>query len=547
MAVPAHDERDFEFANAMNLDIVPVVMPTDPWLSEHRSGSLNAPTDNPVELRKAYLVDPGANFTEAYCETGVAVNSDNYDGLETPAFKEKITEDLDQLGLGQRAVNYKLRDWLFSRQRYWGEPFPLVHCEHCGTVGLPEDQLPLLLPEMDDFTPASSDDPKAPPQPPLGKATDWVNTTCPSCGGRAKRELNTMPQWAGSCWYYLRYLDPENDSKMVDPKSEKYWMGTSETNPLGGVDLYVGGAEHAVLHLLYARFWHKVLYDLGHVSSPEPFYRLFNQGMITSFTYRDSRGVSLPHDQVDTSGDKPVSRETGEELKVTIEKMSKSLRNVVNPDDVIEQYGADTFRLYEMFMGPLDASKPWNTRDVPGVHRFLQRVWRMVAGSEDHPSLVTETEDPDLERSLHKLIRKVGEDYRAMKLNTAIAAMMEFVNAAYKTGGVSMSQARRFVLLLAPLAPHICEELWQMLGGDGSLAHEPWPQYDESMIVEDTVELPVQVNGKLRSRISAPADADQNTVAVLALEDEKVRAAIGDKTVVKQIVVPGRLVNLVVK
>jgi leucyl-tRNA synthetase len=356
-----------------------------------------------------------------------------------------------------------------------------------------------------------------------------------------------MPQWAGSCWYYLRYLDPGNDAKMVDPKIEKYWMGTSETNPLGGVDLYVGGAEHAVLHLLYARFWHKVLYDLGHVSSPEPFYRLFNQGMITSFTYRDSRGVSLPHDQVDTSGDKPVSRETGEELKVTIEKMSKSLRNVVNPDDVIDQYGADTFRLYEMFMGPLDASKPWNTRDVPGVHRFLQRVWRMVAGSEDHPSLVTETEDPDLERSLHRLLCKVGEDYRTMKLNTAIAAMMEFVNAVYKAGGVSTSQAKRFVLLLAPLAPHICEELWQMLGGDGSLAHEPWPEYDESMIVEDTVELPVQVNGKLRSRISAPADADRDTVAGLALEDEKVQAAIGDKTVVKQIVVPGRLVNLVVK
>ena len=519
MAVPAHDTRDYEFAEMFDLPIVQVVQPPEG-----------------VEWR-------------GYVDDGVAVHSDRYDGLPTAEFMKQITADLEAAGLGRQAVNYKLRDWLFSRQRYWGEPFPIVHCESCGPVALNADQLPLELPEMDDFTPQASDDPDTPPAPPLGKAGDWAQTTCPSCNQPARRELNTMPQWAGSCWYYLRFLDPKNDKTFCDPAVETYWMGPDEKNPVGGVDLYVGGAEHAVLHLLYARFWHKVLYDLGHVSSPEPFYKLFNQGMIRSFAYRDRRGVYLGYEDVDTSGDQPRHRKTGEVLSESVEKMSKSLKNVVNPDEVIAEYGADTFRLYEMFMGPLEASKPWNTRDVPGVHRFLQRVWRMLAGhaENNHSDLLSDQAPQEVERALHKLIKKAGEDIEVMKFNTAIAAMMEFVNIVFKAGAISANQAERFVLVLAPFAPHIAEELWQQLGHNESLAYETWPRYDEAMIVEDTVELAVQVNGKVRGRIAVPADATQEQTLTAALADEKVAAAVGDMKIVKKIVVPGRLVNLVIK
>jgi len=537
MAVPAHDTRDFEFAQKFDLPIIQVVAPPE-----------------------------GIDW-HGYVGDGIAVNSGKYDGLTTEQFKEKITADLEADGAGRAAVNYKLRDWLFSRQRYWGEPFPIVHCDKCGAVPLPEDQLPLQLPEMDDFTPAASDDPAAPPAPPLGKATDWVNTTCPACDGPAKRELNTMPQWAGSCWYYLRYLDPKNDKRFVDADVEKYWMkptgplpggrGSQEStirNPqsaIGGVDLYVGGAEHAVLHLLYARFWHKVLYDLGYVSTPEPFAKLFNQGMIRSFAYRDSRSVCIPYEDVDISGEKPCHKKTGEVLSESVEKMSKSLKNVVNPDEVIATYGADTFRLYEMFMGPLEASKPWNTRDVPGASRFLQRVWRMIVGDEDQKSLLAggkgAAAGEAVERALHKLIKKVGDDVEAMKFNTAIAAMMEFVNTVFKAGSISADQAGRFVLLLAPFAPHIAEELWRRLGHDKSLAGEPWPEYDESMFAQDTVTLAVQVNGKMRGRITVPADASQDACVEAALAEPKVAAAVEGKTIVKKIIVPRRLVNLVVK
>ncbi len=516
MAVPAHDTRDLEFARAFDLPVVQVV---DPASDEDWQG---------------------------FTGKGQAVNSGKYDGMPTDKFKQKITEDLQEAGLGRGAINYKLRDWLFSRQRYWGEPFPILHCPDCGTVGVREDDLPVTLPEMDDFSPASGEDPDAPPKPPLGKATDWVKAPCPHCGAQARRELNTMPQWAGSCWYYLRYLDPRNDEQFCSPEVQKYWMGSGDDAT--GVDLYVGGAEHAVLHLLYARFWHKVLYDLGWVSTPEPFGELFNQGMIRSFAYRDKRGVYLSYDQVETSGEKPVHAETGEEVTESIEKMSKSLKNVVNPDEVIQQYGADTFRLYEMFMGPLEASKPWNTQDVPGVYRFLQRVWRMVAGSEDQQPMVSEKEpEEELERALHKLIRKVGEDIEAMKFNTAIAAMMEFVNQAFKTGHISPDQAKRFVLLLAPFAPHISEELWERLGGSESLSHAPWPEYDESMTLDETVELPVQVNGKVRGRIQVPADADQSTILAAAKAEPNVAGQLEGKSILKEIVVPGRLVNLVVK
>ena len=517
MAVPAHDTRDLEFAQAFDLPIVQVVQPPD-----------------------------GEDW-RGYTGEGVAVNSGEYDGLATAEFKRRITADLASKGRGREAVNYKLRDWLFSRQRYWGEPFPIIHCDSCGTVPLPEDHLPLTLPEMDDFSPAASDDPDAPPRPPLGKAIDWAVARCPQCGNGARRELNTMPQWAGSCWYYLRYLDPTNEQRFCDPQVEQYWMAPTETNPAGGVDLYVGGAEHAVLHLLYARFWHKVLYDLGHVSTPEPFGKLFNQGMIRSFAYRDPRGMPVGYEKVDTSGPRPVHAETGEELTETVEKMSKSLKNVVNPDEVIAQYGADTFRLYEMFMGPLDASKPWNTQDVPGVHRFLQRCWRMVVGDEDQQPLLAEgPAEEALETELHKLVKKVGEDIRAMKFNTAIAAMMEFVNAAYKTGAISTDQAERFVCVLAPFAPHLAEELWQQLGHGQSLAFEAFPDYDESKVLAEQVELAVQVNGKMRAKVQVPADADAQQVLAAAKAEPKVSQAIEGKKIVKQIVVPGRLVNLVV-
>jgi leucyl-tRNA synthetase len=478
----------------------------------------------------------------AYIESGLL------DGLSPSEGKTAMIAHLEAEGLGKGAVNYKLRDWLFSRQRYWGEPFPIIHCDGCGTVTVPEDQLPLELPPMEDFSPVMSDDPNTPPTPPLAKVTDWVKTTCPTCGGPAQRELNTMPQWAGSCWYYLRYLDPTNPDRFCDETVERYWMAPSDRNPAGGVDLYVGGAEHAVLHLLYARFWHKVLFDLGHVSTPEPFGKLFNQGMIRSFAYRDERGVYIGYDDVDLSGDHPVHRETGERLSQNVEKMSKSLKNVVNPDEVIAEYGADTFRLYEMFMGPLEASKPWNTQDVPGVFRFLQRVWRMVAGDEDMASLVgDQPANEDLERQLHKLIQKVGDDIEAMKFNTAIAAMMEFVNAAFKISSITVDQALRFILLLSPFAPHLAEELWQGLGGEATLAYEPWPTYDEAMLASESVELPVQINGKVRSRIAVPTDADQEAILAIALADEKIADLLAGKNVIKKIVVPGRLVNLVAK
>ncbi|HDZ20760.1 hypothetical protein LCGC14_0525220 [marine sediment metagenome] len=518
MAVPAHDTRDLEFAEQFHLPIVQVVEPPE-----------------------------GVDW-RGYVGDGIAISSGRFDGLATEEFKAKITEWLEEQGLGKGAVNYKLRDWLFSRQRYWGEPFPIIHCPQCGLVGVPEDQLPLELPEMEDFRPAISDDPDAPPAPPLGKATDWLATTCPTCGGPATRELNAMPQWAGSCWYYLRYLDPGNSQRFCDSDVERYWMAPSDANPSGGVDLYVGGAEHAVLHLLYARFWHKVLFDLGHASTVEPFGKLFNQGMIRSFAYRDQRGVYVGYDDVDLTGDSPRHRETGETLSESVEKMSKSLKNVVNPDTVIAEYGADTFRLYEMFMGPLEVSKPWNIQDVPGVHRFLQRIWRMTVGDDDVALLIT---DPpgcaEIEVLLHKTIKKVGQDIEAMKFNTAISAMMEFVNAVFKTGRLTRDQAERFVLVGAPFAPHMAEEIWQRLGHDRTLAYESWPAYDESLLVEDTVEWPVQVNGKVRGRITAPAGATDEDVVAVALTNPNVAAAVEGKAIVKTIVVPGRLVSIVVK
>ncbi|MBN1555866.1 MAG: leucine--tRNA ligase [Phycisphaerae bacterium] len=611
MAVPAHDERDFAFAMNFDLPITPILKRRDEADARYFVGTgheesakiyeafkhnpdafsalrgidfgpvVHESDDNTPFIPNAahekffdlddspklwIFVGPTAHQDAASLaglssygravprcnpsmnEEHEYIHSGPLNGLSPAEGKKKITDDLEAAGMGKGAVNYKLRDWLFSRQRYWGEPFPIVHCETCGTVPLPEDQLPLTLPAMDDFRPDSTDNPEAPPQPPLGKATDWIRTACPNCGRPATRELNTMPQWAGSCWYYLRYLDPKNSEQFVSPDVERYWMNHSKD---GGVDLYVGGAEHAVLHLLYSRFWHKVLYDLGHVSTPEPFHKLFNQGMIRSFAYRDDRGVYIGYENIDFRDDGAYHKKTNQKLSESVEKMSKSLKNVVNPDDVIEEYGADTFRLYEMFMGPLEASKPWNTRDVPGAYRFLQRVWRMCLGDEENgirSLLVDETEmEKGVEKALHKLIKKVAEDIEAMKFNTAIAAMMDFVNTCYKAMAITQCQVIRFLGVLNPFAPHITEEIAEQLGRTESIAYESWPPFDERMIEDETVEVPVQINGKVRSRVTVPAKADDDAVLELVLADRKIAPQVAEKKIVKKIVVPGKLVNLVVK
>jgi leucyl-tRNA synthetase len=474
MAVPAHDQRDLEFALAFGLDVRIVIMPED----------------RPLEL---------AGLTEAYTEPGRMHDSGPFTGLPSEDAKGKITEWLEARGAGRGAVNYRLRDWLFSRQRYWGEPIPVVHCRSCGVVPLPESSLPLTLPEMTDFTPTGTG------EPPLSKAPAWVKTTCPACRGEAERETNTMPQWAGSCWYYLRYLDPKNDRRAWDPAKERYWMP---------VDLYVGGAEHAVLHLLYARFWHKVLYDLKLVSTPEPFQTLVNQGLILG--------------------------EDGE-------KMSKSRGNVVNPDEVIAAHGADAFRLYEMFLGPLEAVKPWNTRSIEGVDRFLSRTWRLLVGES---GLTPQPQDAplplELTRLLHATIKKVTEDLEALRFNTAIAALMVLLNALEDAKPLPREAAETFVLLLSPFAPHLGEELWSRLGHRESLAYEPWPAADPKALEQAEVLLVIQVNGKVRARVTVPAGADEEQVKAAALADAQVKKFVDGQTVKQVIVVPNRLVNIVV-
>jgi leucyl-tRNA synthetase len=539
MAVPAHDDRDFEFATQFHLPIRTVVQPPDEWLRE--TGS---------------TLD---HLNEPYIGDGVAINSGAFNRLTTPAFKQKITASLAERGLGQKKVNYKLRDWLFSRQRYWGEPFPILHevdadGRPTGFVrSVPEDQLPLLLPELEDYRPSGR------PEPPLEKATDWVWVTID--GKRYKRETNTMPQWAGSCWYYLRYLDPRNPQRFVDPAKEKYWMP---------VDLYVGGAEHAVLHLLYSRFWHKVLYDRGHVHSPEPFRRLVNQGMIlgemeyTGYRHQGKwqplvkevpagwERVRLDEDQVEKQGDSFVLKENpAVRIDARAYKMSKSRGNVINPDQVVADYGADSLRLYEMFMGPLEATKPWSMRGVAGVERFLSRVWRLFIDDRAEEVRLADTVrdvGPDREtlRRLHQTIQKVTEDLDGMRFNTGIAALMEFLNHLYKVEVRPRSVLEPFVLLLSPFAPHLAEELWHALGHPQTLAYEPWPRFDPALTRADEIEVPVQVNGKLRARLTVPPDIDEAGLRERALADERVRAAVAGKRIVKVIVVPGKLVNIVV-
>jgi len=511
MAVPAHDTRDFEFAERFQIPVIAVV----------------DPGDAPGVDREAVLAG-----RQCCTEDGVAVNSGKYDGLKTAAFKQKISDDLAAAGLGREAVNYKLRDWLFSRQRFWGEPFPILHelDEQGQPTGclraVPDDELPVDLPPLDDFKPHGR------PEPPLAKAPEeWLY---PEIDGRTyRRETNTMPQWAGSCWYYLRYIDPRNEHAAFDTAKEKYWMP---------VDLYVGGAEHAVLHLLYARFWHKVLFDLGYVSTREPFQKLVNQGMILGISYKDARGALVPMEQVVHRTEGAFHAETGEKLTEFPAKMSKSLKNVVNPEDVIREYGADSMRLYEMFMGPLEAVKPWNTKGVEGVFRFLKRSFRMVAEQPITDAALDEAQ----RRLLHATIKKVTDDLETMSFNTAISQMMIFINAfSGHAKPLPREAAETYVLLLAPFAPHLCEELWERLGHDTSLAYAPWPKYNEEYLRVDEVEILVQVLGKPKARVMMPAGADEATMRQLALEQEAVRDALAGKTVRKVICVPGRLINIV--
>lgn len=500
MAVPAHDERDYEFARQFGLPIVEVVQGGEPG--------------------------------QVFCGEGVAVNSPWIEGLPTPQAKQKIIAELEQRGLGRGKIQYRLRDWIFSRQRYWGEPFPIVLREDGGHELVEDSQLPVELPELEDFRPSGN------PEPLLAKAREWVLSKDRQ-GNEATRETNTMPNWAGSCWYYLRFIDPRNDSVAWDREKEKYWMP---------VDLYVGGREHAVLHLLYARFWHKVLFDRGYVSTAEPFGRLFHQGLILAFAYEDKEEKKLiPSDEVEETDGVFTHRASGRPLNQVVAKMSKSLKNVVNPDDILKEHGADAFRLYEMFMGPLDISKPWNSKDVGGVSRFLQRVWRLIVDEETGQLRpVGEQPDPALDRALHRCVKKVGDDIERMAFNTAISAMMIFLNEAATPGAPLLTgdQRERLVLTLAPFAPHMAEELWQRLGHNESLAYQCWPLVDESKLVDDTIEIPVQVNGKLRARLQVPADI--SAVDLEARAREAVADYLAGKETKKVVVIPKRMVSLVV-
>lgn len=523
MAVPAHDGRDYEFATVFGLPIREVIG------SEQGIG------------------------TEAYVGDGPAVNSDFLDGLPVDEAKAAIVEWLEAKGAGTGTIQYKLRDWLFARQRYWGEPFPIVYDADGVAHALPESMLPVELPEVDDYAPVSFDpaDAGSEPSPPLAKATDWMTVELDLGDGRQTytRDANVMPQWAGSSWYQLRYIDPTNEDTFCAKENEAYWMGPRPElhgpDDPGGLDLYIGGVEHAVLHLLYSRFWHKVLFDLGYVTSREPYRRLFNQGMIQAFAYTDARGVYVPAEEV-TERDGEFFY-NGEKVNQEYGKMGKSLKNSVAPDDICRDYGADTLRVYEMFMGPLDQSRPWATKDVVGAQRFLQRVWRLVVDEETGAVRVSDdAPTDDTNKLLHKTIAGVREDFSALRNNTAVAKLTELTNHLTKSypSGAPRPVVETLVTMLAPLAPHIAEELWHRLGGPGLLARGQFPTTDEQWLVEDTIEIPIQVKGKVRSRITVAADADEATIRAAALADEKI-APLLDGEPRKVIVVPGRMVNVV--
>ena len=497
MAVPAHDDRDWEFAKKFNLPIIEVLK-------------------SEVDVQE-----------QAWTEDGIHVNSEFLDGLNKADAIAKMLEWLSDKGCGKKAINYKLRDWIYSRQRYWGEPIPLVHCEKCGCVPVPEKDLPVKLPDVKSYQPTGTG------ESPLAAIDEWVNCTCPKCGGKAKRETNTMPQWGGSCWYYLRYLDAVNPNEFASKEAIEYWMP---------VDLYVGGAEHAVLHLLYARFWHKVLYDLGLVNSKEPFQRLVNQGLITSFAYQRKNKTLVPTDEVEERDGKYFEKATGEELESVIAKMSKSLKNVINPDDVIKEYGADSVRMYEMFMGPLEISKPWSTQGLIGVNRFLEKVWAV-----SEKPLVDEEPSNEIRKILHKTIKKVTEDTDSLNFNTAISAMMIFINDVSKLDKIPRSLWTDFVKLISVYAPHLGEELWEKLGNKNTIAYESWPTYNEEYCKDSECTIMVSINGKMRDKFTAAINTPNAELEKIALETEGAKKFMEGKTPVKVIVVPNKLVNIVIK
>ncbi|MFF2776625.1 leucine--tRNA ligase [Streptomyces sp. NPDC058052] len=530
MAVPAHDGRDFAFARAFELPMRCVVEPSDD------RGTDPSTWDDAFGSYEAKLVHS-------------ANDEISLDGLGVVEAKAKITDWLADRGIGEGTVNFRLRDWLFSRQRYWGEPFPIVYDEDSVAHALPESMLPLELPEVEDYSPRTfdPDDADTQPETPLSRNEEWVNVTLDLGDGPKKyrRETNTMPNWAGSCWYELRYLDPHNDEKLVDPAIEQYWMGPRESMPTGGVDLYVGGAEHAVLHLLYARFWSKVLFDLGHISSAEPFHKLYNQGMIQAFVYRDARGIAVPAAEVEER-DGAYWYE-GEKVSRVLGKMGKSLKNAVTPDEICVEYGADTLRLYEMAMGPLDVSRPWDTRAVVGQYRLLQRLWRNIVDEATGEVTVADTApDDDTLRALHKAIDGVSQDMAGMRFNTAIAKITELNNHLTKGGAaVSRPVAEQLVLLVAPLAPHIAEELWRRLGHSDSVVHQDFPVADPAYVVDETVTCVVQIKGKVRARLEVSPSISDADLEALALGDPHVVAALGGAEIRKVIVRAPKLVNIV--
>ena len=549
MAVPSGDERDFEFARKYSLPIVATQMPPDSWFTSHKlKPSVDCST-----------------WPAAYVGEGTYVNSRNdslvLDGVtEMTEAKRRTIDWLVSRGIGRGAVTYKLRDWLFSRQRYWGEPFPIVYDEDDMPVSVPDALLPVTLPELADFKPQAldPDDEISDPMPPLARRADWVKVEMevddPITGKKMpratmRREINVMPQWAGSCWYELRYLDPTNSRAFVDAEVERYWMGPQHDGHTGGVDLYVGGVEHAVLHLLYSRFWHKVMYDLGHVSSSEPFHRLFNQGYIQAYAYRDSRGQTVPANDVQERDGKYFYN--GEEVAREYGKMGKSLKNIVTPDEMYDEFGADTFRLYEMSMGPLDASRPWNTRDVVGMQRFLQRVWRNLVDEDTGELTVSDAPCPEpLLRALHVAIDGVRRDMDGMRFNTAIAKLIELNNALTKhveaVGTTPRVVGESLAQMLSPLCPHLASELWQRLSRTDEITYAAFPIADPALLVSDTMEIPVQVNGKVRARLTVPRGASNDELTALALADEAVSKAMAGKPAKNVVVVPQRLVNVVV-
>ena len=513
MAVPAHDTRDFEFAITFNLPIVCIMDP---------KGANE-------ELRSKVLAGQAC-----WTEDGAYINSENKASELSinDLSKEKgiavMISWLEKRGIGKSAINYKLRDWLFSRQRYWGEPFPVIHWEDGEVSVLDDKELPLLLPEIEKYLPGETG------ESPLSNAGEWLNVTDKN-GRKGRRETNTMPQWAGSCWYYLRFTDPKNDKAPFSKAAENYWMP---------VDLYVGGAEHAVLHLLYSRFWHKVLYDLGVVSTPEPFQKLFNQGMILAFAYETESGSKVPSDMVEERDGKFFGKESGEELKQIVAKMSKSLKNVVNPDDVVQIYGADSLRLFEMFIGPLDATKPWTENGVKGVYNFLRRVATYFGEMNN----ITEGEESkETLKILHQTIRKVGDDIEDLKFNTAISQMMVFTNHCYKAGKVTADTAKTFIKILAPFAPHLSEELWQFFGNHDSIGLYPWPLFEEKYLVENVFDYPVSFNGKVRFKITLPVDLSVPEIEKAVVDHDHTAKWIEGKVIAKIIIVPRKILNIVLK